>query len=135
MMALVHNVFPLVTNPEWIPATSIHNGNKYPTDLEKYFQNGNRFRFIWIPIVRKIPNQLETVSRQNGNCFHLIWILIQKKFPNQLEIVSKRNGNRFHFGNIFPNQMETVSILEIVSKPNGSVCFHFGYFLGVSKMD
>ena len=76
----------MVTNPEWIPVGSIHNGNKYPTDLETYFQNGNRF--------------------------HLIWIPIQGKFPNQLETVSKQNGNRFHFGNMYPNQMETVSILE-----------------------
>ena len=38
-----HTVFPMVTNPEWIPARSIHNGNKYPIDLETNFQNGNRF--------------------------------------------------------------------------------------------
>ena len=77
----------MVTNPEWIPARSIHNGNKYPTDLETYYQN--------------------------GNAFQLIWILIQRKFPNQLETVSKRNGNCFYFGNMFQNPMETVaSILD-----------------------
>ena len=52
--------------------------------------------------------------KQNGNCFHLIRISIFKKFSNQLE---------------------TVSILEIISKPNGNLGFHFGKFLGVSKMD
>ena len=36
--SLVHNVFLMVTNTEWIPERSIHNGNKYPTDLETYFQ-------------------------------------------------------------------------------------------------
>ena len=82
-----HSVFPMVTNPEWIPTRSIHNGNKYPFDLETYFQN--------------------------GNCFHLIWISLQRKFLNQLETVSKQNGNRFYLGNMFPNQIETVSILEI----------------------
>ena len=64
-----HNVFLMVTDPEWIPARRIHNGNKYPIDLEIYFQNGNRFHMIWISIQRKFPNQLETVSKQNGNPF------------------------------------------------------------------
>ena len=77
-----HNVFTMFTNPEWILARSIHNGNKHPTDLETYFQNGNRFYLIWIPI--------------------------QRKFPDQLETVSKQNGNHFHFGNMYPNQMGTI---------------------------
>ena len=83
----------------YAPEQNSHDGNKYPTDLETYFQNGNHF--------------------------HLIWIPIQRKFPNQLETVSKPNGNRSHFGNMFPDQMETVSILKIVSKQNGNLCFHF----------
>ena len=45
---MAHNVFPMVTNPEWIPARSIHNGNKYPIDLKTCFQNGNHFYLIWI---------------------------------------------------------------------------------------
>ena len=45
---IVHNVFPMVTIPQWIPARIIHYENKYPTDLETYFQNGNRFHLIWI---------------------------------------------------------------------------------------
>ena len=90
-----HNVFTMFTNPEWILARSIHNGNKHPTDLETYFQNGNRFYLIWISILES---------------FQINWKL-------------------------YPNEMEIVSILEILFKPNGNLCFHFGYFLGVSKMD
>ena len=115
-----NNVF---TNPEWIPARSIHNSNKYPTELET-------ISIFWKPFLF----DLETYF-QNGNHFHLILIPIERKFPNQLETVSKRNRIGFHFGNLFPKPMETVSILEIVSKPNENLCFHFGYFLGVSKMD
>ena len=85
--AIIHNVFPMVTNPEWIPARSIHNGNKYLIDLETYFQNGNGFYFIWI------------------------------QFPIDLET--------------YLNQMETVSILEIVFKLKENLCFYFSRHVGL----
>ena len=44
-----HNVFPMVTNPFWIPTRSIHNSNKYPTDLESV-------SILWKPF----PFDLET---------------------------------------------------------------------------
>ena len=51
------------------------------------------------------------VSKSIGNCIQTKW----KLFPFW-KYVSKSN--------------ETVSILEIVSKPNGNLCFYFVYFLG-----
>ena len=46
---------------------------------------------------------------QNGNGFHFVWIQFPLDLKTFLELVSKSNGNGFHFGNMFPNQMETVS--------------------------
>ena len=55
-----HNVFPMVTNPLWIPVRSIFNGNKYLT--------GNRFLkwklFLFdldIDFANMFPNQMETL--------------------------------------------------------------------------
>ena len=48
-----------------MPVRSIQNGNRFPTDLERYYQNGNSSHLIWIPIQGKWkldPNKMETVS-------------------------------------------------------------------------
>ena len=76
-----------------------------------YFQNGNGFHFVWLQFLYC----LDTVSI-------LVWI----QFPIDLEaffgLVSKSNGNGFHFGNMFLNQMETVSIKWVqFFKPVGYV--------------
>ena len=87
-----HNVFPMVGYPQEVSIMA------------------TSIQLIW---------KLYSFS---GKHFHLFWIPIQRTLPNQLETVSKQNGNSFHFGNMFPNQIETVSILEIVSKSNRHFC-------------
>ena len=93
---VTHNVFSIVTNLEWIPARSIHNGNKNPTDLATYFQNGNHFHLIWITIqinYKLYPSKMETVPILE-TCIQIKW----KRFP---------------FCKLFPNQMENfASILD-----------------------
>ena len=50
--------------------------------------------------------------------------LVWKPFSFDLDNKPKKS-----IGN-YPNEMETVFILEIVSQPNGNLNFHFRYFLG-----
>ena len=78
-MAIIHNVFLIVTNPEWIPASSIHNGNKYPIDLETYFRKGKQFPFDLDTNSKKgsinwklYPNEMETISILKI-CFQTKW--------------------------------------------------------------
>ena len=39
--------------------------------------------------------------------------------------IKTKNGNRFHFGNMYPNQIKMLSILEIVSNSHGILRFYF----------